>query len=552
MAVVNIEDLSQELSPEEIDEAEAIEPKEIDAVNSPYGQLLKNLLEGGGRSTRGNRVRETAIVSGGKLCDQDFFELRQSCLDNGELFTDPEFPPDDLSLYFSQDPPFNFEWKRASELSDAPVLFDGGSSRFDINQGELGDCWLLAALANLTLNKRLLYRVVPLDQSFTEEYAGIFHFQFWQYGEWIDVVIDDYLPTRYGQLMFMQSKCKDEFWTALLEKAYAKLHGTYEALKGGTTCEAMVDFTGGCSEMYQLKEPDCPKDIFPIMLKAFDRCSMKGCSMTPDPNVTEAKTDVGLIRGHAYSITKVVKAKIETPRVSGQIPLIRIRNPWGNEAEWNGAWSDGSPEWRYIPDDEKENLGINFDSDGEFWMSFKDFMNYFDQLEICNLTPDALDADFSSRPKWEVATFEGSWIAGETAGGCRNYLDSFAMNPQFRLTVVDPDEDDDEELCTVIVSLMQKGRRALRDEGLDVLTVGFGLYYLRDPDATPRPLDTDFFKYTRSAGRSKAFINLREVSVRFRLPPGTYVVVPSTFRPNEEGDFILRIFTEKGSVVESG
>ena len=82
------------------------------------------------------------------------------------------------------------------------------------------------------------------------------------------------------------------------------------------------------------------------------------------------------------------------------------------------------------------------------------------------------------------------------------------------------------------------------------LSLGFALYYLRDPDSLPCPLDTDFFRYTRSAGRSKAFINLREVSVRFRLPPGTYVIVPSTFRPNEAGDFILRIFTEKGSTAE--
>lgn len=63
-------------------------------------------------------------------------------------------------------------------------------------------------------------------------------------------------------------------------------------------------------------------------------------------------------------------------------------------------------------------------------------------------------------------------------------------------------------------------------------------------------LQKDFFLYNASKARSRTYINMREVSERFRLPPSEYVIVPSTYEPHQEGEFILRVFSEKRNLSE--
>lgn len=46
-----------------------------------------------------------------------------------------------------------------------------------------------------------------------------------------------------------------------MEKAYAKLHGCYETLNGGSMAEGLVDLTGGASEKYNLRAPEVAKQI---------------------------------------------------------------------------------------------------------------------------------------------------------------------------------------------------------------------------------------------------------------------------------------------------
>merc|ERR1712185_515021 len=68
-------------------------------------------------------------------------------------------------------------------------------------------------------------------------------------GCWRRVVIDDRLPAkrRGGQpeLIFASSKGKDELWMSLLEKAYAKKEGSFDAIDGGFVHVGLVDLTGG-------------------------------------------------------------------------------------------------------------------------------------------------------------------------------------------------------------------------------------------------------------------------------------------------------------------
>ena len=60
------------------------------------------------------------------------------------------------------------------------------------------------------------------------------------------------------------------------------------------------------------------------------------------------------------------------------------------------------------------------------------------------------------------------------------------------------------------------------------------------------------FPYLQPIGKTSPYINLREVSLRLDLLPGVYCIVPTTFRPGEEGQFLVRTFVERDWVTRSG
>ncbi|XP_033125122.1 calpain-5-like, partial [Anneissia japonica] len=114
------------------------------------------------------------------------------------------------------------------EICEDPKLLVEGADSGDVDQGALGNCWFVAASSSLALHQEIFDKVIPKiseqewDKDNPERYCGAFRFRFWRFGSWLEVVIDDRLPTVNGELMFIHSQSRNEFWSALLEKAYAK------------------------------------------------------------------------------------------------------------------------------------------------------------------------------------------------------------------------------------------------------------------------------------------------------------------------------------------
>ncbi|NXI26136.1 CAN14 protein, partial [Sterrhoptilus dennistouni] len=488
---------------------------------------------------------------------QNYQALLESCLRNKRLFTDDAFPAHISSIgtgALLKKLPQNLQWKRPHALHKSPVFYAANRKQLDLCQGLVENCWFLAALEALTFHQDILAAVVPQNQSFERKYAGIFHFRFWHFGEWVDVVVDDRLPVNEaGELLFVSSVDKNVFWGALLEKAYAKLYGSYEDLQIGQVSEALVDFTGGVNTRIKLAE--APPDLWDILTRATYSRSLMGCqthlgvyfpSVSFSCMQTTKVLKNGLVAGHAYTVTGIRKVTCQY----GPENLVRLRNPWG-KIEWKGDWSDTSYKWELLSPKEKILLRKKKE-DGEFWMSLRDFKIHFVDLVICKLTPDLMSQEDGK--KWMYSLKSGRWVKGSTAGGSLGFCNgNFWMNPQYWLNVL-PVEDSKKSpsTCNVVISLMQKHSTKHRNRAPH-LFIGFLLYKNTIPlpffpeqyQESNRKLPPGFFTRHQPVNRHQVFLDEREVTHDFHLEPCVYVIVPSTLEPQQESEFILRVFSRK-------
>lgn len=111
----------------------------------------------------------------------------------------------------------------------------------DIQQGALGDCWLMVALALITERPRMLEHIL-LTKTVNDQ--GVYLVRICHNGVWKTVIVDDCFPcTQYNQLAFTQAHHR-QLYVPLIEKACAKLFGSYADLISGQTEEGLQLLTG--------------------------------------------------------------------------------------------------------------------------------------------------------------------------------------------------------------------------------------------------------------------------------------------------------------------
>ncbi|XP_028328241.1 calpain-10 isoform X2 [Gouania willdenowi] len=471
------------------------------------------------------------------------------------LFEDPDFPCEVTSLFCDCSTPIakleeDITWHRPQVICPSPALFPGNINVGHARQGLLGDCWFLCACSFLLKNKKLLNKVLPPDQPQwgDSRYKGSFVFCFWRHGHWTEVTVDDRLPCIDMNLCFSRCHSPGAFWVALLEKAYAKLHGSYERLWAGQVSEALVDLTGGLAERWSLAEFTSEQELLveqdgdhirrirpdlSCLYAVKEDCALSCSTLT----ATEAAGEQ--VSYHALTVMEWLDVKVAS---GGELRLLRLRNPWGRSC-WGGAWIQGGAGWTSVDPVCAADLQARA-TDGEFWLDEDEFVSQFDDVTVGYPISEEghLKSIYTGAELPHMHQLPGGWVMGHSAGGSRN-SSSYSSNPKFWLKV--------EERGEVLVSLLQYSTRRNTQKSTKVRPEHRKNTQHQHHQAIALHMwkvEKKRFSLSRmlkkpSCASTHCHAYQREVVLCRQLEPGYYLLIPSTFQPGAEAHFLIRVFS---------
>lgn len=325
----------------------------------------------------------------------EYLEFRRSLLEyrqNGTVFIDKDFRPfeniEEPKVKLKKE---DIELRRIDEVYKGP-LFDEKLINSDCAvQGRLGDCYFIAAMMKLASYPKIVIKMFVKEanvilgavaNSINIKCGGV-AICLYSHGKRTPVVVDTYLPFYKGtsKLVFCRpSDLKYSICFCLIEKAYAKLNGSYSNIASGNFCNAMYALTGYfptsilISKLLNDTEQRPSQQLIDYMEKGcLMDCSIHLSETTMSKNEIE---DAGLIKNHSYSIIDIIP-------YNGNV-FFKLKNPWCH-GEWNKDWSDNSCLWN---DKMRKDLKMEIADDGVFIMIEQDFFKYFTSLCVSKPIPE--------------------------------------------------------------------------------------------------------------------------------------------------------------------
>jgi len=216
----------------------------------------------------------------------------------------------------------------------------------DVKQGNLGDCWLMGALAALAgfQDGRFVRALFPGQSRYNP--VGVYAVRLCFAGNWTETLVDDRLPCNYEGNLYCCVTGRKQLWASLVEKALAKACGSFENLRGGLPADALTILTGWPSAT-TFTSWGC-ENIWRLLVNAAHEGLLVVCGTNPAQTADvdwcgrEIFPEDGLEQRHCYTFIDAVE--VDDPLGEGVERLVKLRDPW-KWSLWNGPWCDSSEHW---------------------------------------------------------------------------------------------------------------------------------------------------------------------------------------------------------------
>jgi len=341
-------------------------------------------------------------------------------VDDESKFIDEEFPATGTSLGTPEHDTDNGEcWVRLGSLTEEGTTLYNKILPCDIHQGKLGNCWFLAAAASVASYPEWVKRIFGKSPGIRKD--GKYIVRLWHPGKeaFQFITVSDDVPAieeEQGKRLplFASPTADNEIWPCILEKAFAKMSGSYAATEGGWSAWGLTYLCGGQGEewnkvtdddgcemwersvtQWQGGEEDTmerngseeyitrngrgdalgSRRLWKALLAYTRRNFPMGCEIEEELDKMH-----GLVSGHCYSFMLATEVRGKTGKI---LRLCKLRNPRYEKA-WDGKWSDDSSMWDRHPS-VRNQLSFIPKGDSSFWMSFQDFRKYFCTVSVCKI-----------------------------------------------------------------------------------------------------------------------------------------------------------------------